>query len=261
MMKLAVVSAIAAASVMGSLTAFGEDAAEPKATDVSVTLGGTFNDGNTESTDANAAIDVEGAVNTIGTFKAGAAVNFARNTTKTTSVDADGNSVTEKDSETTAENYEAKGRVDFNVSGPISAYFDASYLRDEIADLDYRITAGPGLSYNFLKNDVNEARIDLGISPMWESLSGDSEFYTMGRVAEYASHAFEGGAKIWESVEFLQAFEDGDKYLVNAEVGVESPLNDKLSLRLVAQDKYNSLPAEGNEKNDVKVIAAVRIKL
>ena len=260
-MKLAVVSAIAAISVISAYTAFGEEVAEPKATDVSVTLGGTLNDGNTESTDFNAAIDVEGAISTVGTFKAGAAANFAKSTTKSTSTDADGNSVTEKNTETTAENYEAKGRVDFNVSDPISAYFDASYLRDEIADIDYRITAGPGLSYNFLKDDVNEVRLDAGISPMWERTSGDSEFYTMGRAAEYASHAFANGAKVWESVEFLQAFEDGDKYLVNAEVGVESPLSDRLSLRLVAQDKYNSLPADGNEKNDVKVIAAVRIKL
>ena len=81
------------------------------------------------------------------------------------------------------------------------------------------------------------------------------------RVAERIEYVFESGAKIWEQVEYLPALDDGDKYLINAEAGIESPLDDRLSLRVVLKDRYNSQPGDDNEKNDLSLTAGVRIKL
>ena len=248
-MKLSSFSLFALASVFAVSAVMADEAAAPKGTDLSVTLGGSLNRGNTETQDANAAIDVEGAFSDIGTYKAGAKANYAE-----TKHD-------DSDDEKTVDNREVTGRLDFPVAGPLSTYIDASYLADDIADLDYRVLVGPGLSYNFVKTETAEFRIDLGISPMWEKIADESEYYTMLRTAEYGSYTLDSGAKIWESCEYLPALNNSDKYLINAEIGIESPLNDRLSLRLVAEDKYNSLPAEGNEKNDLRLTAAIRIKL
>ena len=51
-------------------------------------------------------------------------------------------------------------------------------------------------------------------------------------------------------------------YIVNAEVGIEADLtaDRKLSLRAVLMDTFNSQPAAGREKNDVKLITAIAYK-
>ena len=52
-----------------------------------------------------------------------------------------------------------------------------------------------------------------------------------------------------------------DSTAFSAEVGVEAPLQGKLNLRVVLQDKYDSQPGEDLEKNDLVLIAGVGIKL
>jgi len=38
-------------------------------------------------------------------------------------------------------------------------------------------------------------------------------------------------------------------------------MNDRVSLRVVLQDKYDSTPGEGLEQNDVTLVAGIGIKL
>jgi hypothetical protein len=46
-------------------------------------------------------------------------------------------------------------------------------------------------------------------------------------------------------------------YLVNAEAGVSAPINKALSISLIIQDTYKSVPASGKQQNDFKLIAGV----
>jgi hypothetical protein len=48
---------------------------------------------------------------------------------------------------------------------------------------------------------------------------------------------------------------DFQNYLVNAEAGISAPINKSLSVNLVLQDSYKSVPAKGKLKNDLKLIA------
>lgn len=68
-------------------------------------------------------------------------------------------------------------------------------------------------------------------------------------------------AKLIESVEYIAATEDFNRYLLAAEVGVEAAMTERISLRVVVQDKYNSDPAEGKEYNDVSLLAGIGLSL
>lgn len=260
MTKLTTTAAAFAAMATMSTMAFAEDN-KPEYPDFSVTFGGTVNDGNTEDESGNLAIDYKN-VRDGYEYIFGANGVITRTSSEKTYVDADGRERTKKEKTTTAKNGELKGKVLIPVADPFSAYLDSSLFADEIADLDYRFMIGPGVAWNVVKTDTFGFALELGVSPMWEKSDGeDTEYYTMLRAGERMEKTFANGSKIWESAEYLPALNDSDKYLLNAEAGIESPLNERLSLRVVLKDKYNSLPAEGNEKNDVSLTVGVRVKL
>ena len=69
-------------------------------------------------------------------------------------------------------------------------------------------------------------------------------------------------ARLWQIAEWLPRVDKFKNYIINAEIGIESDLRSdkKLSLRTYLQDTYNSVPAAGRKKNDVKLVAAVAFK-
>ena len=254
----------AAAFAAVSATAFAAEEAKEDAPDypeLSVSISGVYNDGNTEDKSGTAAIDYKNVIEGIGEVTAGADGTITKTTLKTTTTDSDGKTSTVKDEETTAKNGQVFGKILFPVYDPFSVYLNSSLFADEVADVDYRAIVGAGIAFDLYKTETATFRLEAGVAPMWEKIAGESEYYTMGRVAETAEYYFAGGAKVWESFEYMPALNDSDKYLMNAEVGVESPLNDLLSLLFTVKDRYNSLPGDGHEKNDVCATVGVRVKL
>jgi putative salt-induced outer membrane protein YdiY len=134
-------------------------------------------------------------------------------------------------------------------------------LNDDIAEIDYRATVGPGLGLYLVKNDSTALSVEGGLAYVWEEVADIEDDYLALRLAESFEYKFAEKSKIWQSIVYMPEAEDFDNYLVTAEVGVEAPLQGRLNLRVVLQDKYDSQPGEGIEKNDLVLIAGVGIKL
>jgi len=49
-------------------------------------------------------------------------------------------------------------------------------------------------------------------------------------------------------------------YIINAEIGVETAMTKHLSQQTFIQDSYHSEPAAGRQKNDLKLVAALKYK-
>jgi putative salt-induced outer membrane protein len=135
-------------------------------------------------------------------------------------------------------------------------------LRDEIADIDYRIAASAGLGYYFIKNKETSLRAEAGPGYIYEQQGGggDSRSYMTLRLAERLDQKLTETAKLWESVEYLPQVDRFENYILNAEIGVETAMSKTLSLQAVLQDSYHSEPAPGREENDLKLIAALKYK-
>jgi len=88
-----------------------------------------------------------------------------------------------------------------------------------------------------------------------------SDDYLALRFAERYSCQALKNAKLVQSLEYVPEAEDFDNYLLVGEIGVEAAMSDRLSLRVVLQDKYDNTPAEGKERNDFSLIAGVGIQL
>lgn len=218
----------------------------------------SLTDGNSETLAANGALITEGEKEGLGSVLAGIEANYGENTQTTETVDeTTGATETTDATERTVNNAKAYANVKKTLSPKTYSYADGKMIYDEIADIDYRAIAGLGLGAYLVKNDKRELSVEAGPSYVWEKVADASDDYLALRFAErYVCQATKT-AKLFESLEYLPEASDFDSYLLTGEIGVEAAINDHLSLRVVLQDKYDSTPAPGSERNDLSLIAGL----
>ena len=130
-------------------------------------------------------------------------------------------------------------------------------LHDNIADINYRITVSPLAGYYIIKETNTSLSVEAGPSLITQELAHEHKTYAALRFGERYERKFAGGARIWETLEWLPQVDDFANWIMNAEVGVSAPIVKSLDVRLVAQDTYNNHPAANRLKNDLKVMAGI----
>jgi putative salt-induced outer membrane protein YdiY len=135
-------------------------------------------------------------------------------------------------------------------------------LYDSIAAINYRFTMSPGAGYYLIKEKTTDLSVEAGPGYIVQKLAGERSNFATLRAAEKFHHSLNDHARIWEMVEWLPKVEAFNNYIINAELGVAADLTQKknLSLSVVLQDTYNSVPAEGRKTNDLKLIAGLNYK-
>ena len=159
-----------------------------------------------------------------------------------------------------AENIRGYGQYNRLFTERFFGYARLEAFHDDIADIDYRITVGPGVGYYFVKEPAMTLRGEVGPSFVHEKQGGQTDNYLTLRVAERFDWKINERAKIWQGLEFLPQVDDFDNFIVNAEVGLETSITTKLSLRTYVQDTYDNEPAADRQKNDLKFVSALAYK-
>jgi len=254
------VGILAVAAVWGSaavVCAQGDKPVAPPVWSTSLAAGLNLTRGNSETLAANGSVRSEAKTGKNGVIL-GAEVNYG----EAEQTQADGTTETEK----TVDNERAYAQYRRLLTDRAFASLNGEALMDDVAGINYRITVGPGAGYYFLKDDVNTLMAEAGPVYILEEDEDQAGNTTKDdrwalRAAERYDLKLSATAKFWEMAEYLPTFDDFDNYLVNAEAGVEAAMTTRVGLRLVGQYKYNSRPAEGREKGDSALIAAVTVKL
>jgi putative salt-induced outer membrane protein YdiY len=134
------------------------------------------------------------------------------------------------------------------------------FFHDDVASVKYRVLVGPALGYFFIKNDKTKLSAEAGPSYVIEKVGNNETSYLALRISERLEHTINKSWRIWQSADFFPKVDDFDNYLIVAELGTEASLTERLSLRVVLQDRYNSEPAAGRKKNDLTLISGVSYK-
>ena len=166
-----------------------------------------------------------------------------------------------KETKSNTENSRAFGEYRRLLNARTYGYLNGDLRNDNIAKIDYRVMVGPGIVQYLLKSDTQNLGVETGVTYIKEKVAGLEDDKVALRLAETYDLKMSPTSKIWETVEFLPAFQDFGDYLVNAEVGAEAAMNARLSLRVVLQDKYDSTPGQDLKKNDLLLIAGLTFKL
>lgn len=189
-----------------------------------------------------------------------ARVGVEANYGETQVTDGTGSNATQR-TETSVNNARAFGEYRRLLTERNYIYGGGEVMQDDIADIDYRVTAGPGVGRYFILDARQKLSGETGLTYINTKQAGSTDDTVALRLAERYEVKVSGTASAWEAVEYLPSVDDFSQCLMNAEVGAEAAMNAKLSLRVVAQDKYNSDPAPGKDQNDLAVIAALSYKL
>jgi putative salt-induced outer membrane protein len=142
----------------------------------------------------------------------------------------------------------------------VFGYARAEGLHDAIADVDYRFTLSPGAGYYFIKTTNTTLRAELGPGWIYECRDGVTDDYFTLRLAERFDKKLNDTVKLWEALEYLPQVDRFENYIINAEIGIEVALSKKLVERTFFQDTYDSEPAPGRKKNDMKLVFAIGYK-
>ena len=139
-------------------------------------------------------------------------------------------------------------------------YGRADALHDAISDVEYRVTSGAGAGYYFIKDKMTTLSSEAGPAFETEHLDDEYHNYPSARVAENFERKIDEHARLWENVEVIPPLTVPDAFLVNAEVGIETPLTPKLSLQTCFDDNFANVPAPGYKDNDLKIVSGVVFK-
>ncbi|SRR6266511_1189227 len=166
----------------------------------------------------------------------------------------------ENDGVKSAETYHAFGQFNWLFSERAYGYTRADGLHDDIADVQYRVTLSPGAGYYFIKNAKTRLSAEVGPGVVFERQGARETAYFTLRVAERFELKFSDKTRLWESAEWLPQVDDFNNSIINGELGLETQLTARFSLRLFAQDTYDNEPAPGRKKNDVKLVTQLAYK-
>lgn len=217
--------------------------------ETSIAVGTTLTRGNSETLGANVGITAQRDMDDYQ-FLLGAGGNYGESET----VAADGTT----DTVTTTQNAKALANAKRKLPGAMFLYSDNSVFHDDLAGIDLRLLAGLGAGFFVIEGEDTQLTAELGLTYLHEELAGDiTDDGVLLRVASRLDHKLSETAKLWASAEYLPRTDDFGDYLLNGEAGIEAQINSSMSLRLVAQDRYDSTPPAGSEDNDLSLIGAL----
>jgi len=167
----------------------------------------------------------------------------------------------DQNSKQTVNNYKASAQWNHLFTPRFYSYLRTDGLRDVIADVDYRVTIGPGVGYYLIKSTNTSVALEAGSAFEAQKLDGkgDQPFATL-RGAEKIERKLNEHVRLWENAEILPQVDRWDNFIVNFEIGLETALTKSFSLKTYLDDNYDSRPAPGKVKNDAKIIAALGYK-
>lgn len=131
---------------------------------------------------------------------------------------------------------------------------------DELADIDYRTGLSGIIGHYYIKNSTTYLAFEGGIGFTVEQVGGESDTYANAYVGDRFEHKFNDKTRVYQTLSITSPLDDFEDYSLVAEVGVETFLSGSLALKVYAQDKYESQPAGGLAKNDIKVVTGISYK-
>lgn len=136
----------------------------------------------------------------------------------------------------------------------------SDFLHDEVADVDYRVSAGPNLGYYLIKNDATKLALEAGAGYLWEKQGVKDDYFTL-RFAERFEHKLSNRVKLVESVIYQPKADDFGNYILTAEAGLSFAISKHWAVKASVRDQYDSTPAAGRDANDLAVLASLSYSL
>ena len=172
----------------------------------------------------------------------------------------------------TADRWEAEAKHDHFWWEKVYHYEDLRYDRDVIQDLNARYRVGLGAGYQWLENNPFEStgkwsfNQEFGVNYIKEEYDDNDNAKDGGFCALRYAHHLNYIPKWYENVEFFHNFEilpevdEWEKFLAKGDVGLSTKIIMDFDLLAKIEWDYDSKPANGRKKDDLRYIVGLGYK-
>lgn len=175
------------------------------------------------------------------------AYNFGREENKATG-----------DKSTTVDNFFAAAKYDRFLTDQLYAFGLVRYDHDRIADLNFRLSPGAGVGYQFFEGPTFNLSAEAGASFVYEDYaSGGQDQHAALRLAYHVDKKLNDTLALFHNLEYLPAFENPGDYNLNADAGIRATLTKSFFTEFKLVYQRDSTPAPGAQKNDLRYLLGV----
>ncbi len=167
----------------------------------------------------------------------------------------------ENNNDKTAERYFTDLRADYSITERWYAYGLGTWLRDQFAGFDNRVSVGPGVGYKFLIGPKHFLLGETGLNYTiedYEEKGESTERFIEGRLFGKYEYAFTEKIKASQSLEYLQSFKDSSTWKLNSVTALVTALTDIMALKVSYSVFYNNDPRP-SDLDDTDTILATSL--
>jgi putative salt-induced outer membrane protein YdiY len=169
-----------------------------------------------------------------------------------------GNQTVDGVSSTSADNWFAQMKYDKFFTEKWYGYGLFRYDHDRLAFLNYRLSPGVGVGYQWIESADFNFRTEAGLSYVYEDYStGGTDDRVALRLAYHVDKKLNPDVSLFHNLEWLPGIMDPGDYNLNADAGVRAKLTDSMFSEFKLQYQRDSTPAPGALKNDIQMLLGV----
>ena len=159
---------------------------------------------------------------------------------------------------TTTDNWMTSGKYDRFWTPKFYGYGLMEVDHDRIAALNYRLSPGVGLGYQWVEKPEFNFFTEAGVSYVFEKYTNDGNDDRVAlRLAYHFDKKLNDTVSVFHDLEWLPAFDDPSDYNLNVDAGLRANLTKTMFAEFKFLWNRDSTPAPGAEKNDLKYLLGV----
>lgn len=165
------------------------------------------------------------------------------------------------DTTTNIDNWFATAKVDHSLGEKLYDYALVRVERDNVANLDLRISPGAGLGYRWINKPEQHFNTEIGVNYVWEDFATDgTNEHVAVRLAYHWDKKLNDKVSLVHNLEYLPSVERIDDFNLNVDAGIRSTLTDKLFAEFKVEWRHDASPAPGADRNDLRYTLGVGFK-
>ena len=162
------------------------------------------------------------------------------------------------DKVTTVDNWTAAVKYDRYWTQKFYTYGLMKVDHDRIADLNYRLSPGVGIGYQWIESEKQNFNTEAGITYVYEDYINDgNDDHVALRLAYHYDRVLNSYLKFFSDGEYLPAFDDPGDYNTTLVGGLRAKMTKSMFAELKVEWKRDSTPAPDAEKNDLRYILGI----
>lgn len=133
---------------------------------------------------------------------------------------------------------------------------------DDLAEIQYRFILSSFMGHYFIKkaDDTLQISAEIGLGGTIESQGDDADRFSVSYIGQRFNYWITDFTRLYQGLALFNELRNFGSFQLVGEAGIETFLSDSLSFKGYAQNIYDSSPAPGRKKSDLRIVTGLSYK-